>query len=89
MIFQSIENLLLIGTVFIVHRFLKYKPEVFYPLQGVPFLRLVKKEDTKGEKKLSKKMKLSGTQKVESFEKGVLVGNYNDMHDINYLDDFA
>jgi hypothetical protein len=54
----------------------------------VPFLRLVKKEDTKDDKKLSKKLKLKGQQKVESFEKGVLVGNYNDMQDINYLDDF-
>jgi hypothetical protein len=67
---------------------LKHKPGLFYPFTGVPFLRLVKKEDTKGEKKLSKKLNLKGQQKVESFEKGILVGNYNDMQDINYLDDF-
>jgi hypothetical protein len=60
MIFQSIENLLLIGTIFIVHKFLKNKPSFLYPLTGVPFLRLVKKEDAQGEKKLTKKLNLKG-----------------------------
>jgi len=79
MIFQSIENLLLIGAIFIIHRFLKSRPEFFYPFKGVPFLRLIKKEDVKGEKKITKKMKLKGTQKVESFEKGILIGQYQEM----------
>lgn len=88
MIFQSIENIILIGVVFIVHRYLKTKPGLFFPFIGVPFLRLVKKEDQKSEKKMTKKLNLKGKQKVQSFEKGILIGNYDDMSDINYLDDF-
>lgn len=72
MFFSSIENIILAGCVFLVHTFLKLKPELFFPLKDVPFLKLIKSEVQPGEKKTLKKIeKQNPAQNVESFEKGV------------------
>ena len=89
MIFQSIENILVLGTVFIIHRLLRNKPGLLYLLTGVPFLKLIKKDEVKEDKKLTKKLKLQAHQTLESYEKGILIGNYQDMQDVHHIEDFS
>lgn len=92
MIFQNLENIYLIGVIFIAHRLIKSYPSLLFPLENIPFVRLVesKQEKTKKDKKKEKEMekKILKGQKLISYEKGILIGNLKNMLDINYLVDF-
>lgn len=91
MLFQNLENLYLIATIFISHRLIKSYPSLLFPLTNIPFVRLVeaKKDETTKEKKKRKKLEkgLNQGQKVISYEKGILFGSLENMMDINYLVD--
>lgn len=55
----------------------------------MPFLKLVKSEAQPGDKKQQKKIeKQNPTQTVENFEKGVQIGAFADMQDVENLEDF-
>ena len=89
MFFTSVENIALVGCVFFAHTLLKIKPSLFFPLSEVPFLKLVKSETQKEDKKAQKKLeKQHPSQTVESFEKGVQIGAFADMQDVENVEDF-
>jgi hypothetical protein len=80
MFLSSIENIVLLACVFFVHTLLKLKPYLLFPLKGVPFLKLVKTETKPEDKKIQKKFeKENPTQNIESFQKGVQIGEFETM----------